>query len=68
MKLKRFYDGENGSLRINSSEFLVLWGGYPLEEASWEPEENFSNLDQLHQDLESGLILEDKERIYNLSF
>lgn len=24
-------------------EFLVLWVGYPLEESTWDPEENFTD-------------------------
>ena len=41
-------------------EFLVLWAGYPLEEATWEPEDNFPDRQALHKDLESGLIPEEK--------
>ena len=47
---------KNKSIR----EFLVLWAGYPLEEATWEPEDNIPDKEALHKDLESGLIPEDK--------
>ena len=36
-------------------EFLVLWQGYPLEDATWEPEANFTNKEVLEHNL-----LEDK--------
>ena len=41
-------------------EFLVLYESYPLDKGSLELEKHFSNQDQLHQDLEVGLIPEDK--------
>ena len=41
-------------------DFLVLSAGYPLEEATWEPEDSFPDREALHEDLESGLIPEDK--------
>ena len=41
-------------------EFLVLWAGYPLEEATWEPRDNFSDKEALCKDLESGCIPKDK--------
>ena len=41
-------------------EFLVVWAGYPLEEATWEPEDSFPDKEALHKDLESGPISEDK--------
>ena len=37
-------------------EFLTVWEGFPLEDASWEPEENFSDPAQLQEDINSGLI------------
>ena len=37
-------------------EFLIVWTGFPLEDASWEPEGNFSDLAQLQEDIDSGLI------------
>ena len=33
-------------------EFLTMWRGYPLEEASWVPEKDFSDQGQLQIDLE----------------
>ena len=33
-------------------EYYVLWRGYPLEEASWVPEDNFEDKEQLRRDLE----------------
>ena len=41
-------------------EFLVVWTGYPLEEAMWEPETNFSDKIALQKDIESGRIPEVK--------
>ena len=32
-------------------EYLVLWAGYPIEEATWEPEENFDDLKILEDNL-----------------
>ena len=33
-------------------EFLTMWRGYPLEEASWVPERDFSDQRQLQLDIE----------------
>ena len=41
-------------------EFLVLWASYPLEEATWEPENSFLDREALHKDFKSGIIPEDK--------
>ena len=41
-------------------EFLVVWTGYPLEEATWEPETNFPDKTALQEDIESGRIPEVK--------
>ena len=38
---------KNKSIR----EFLVLWAGYPLEEAAWDPKHNFADKEALHKDL-----------------
>ena len=35
-------------------EFLVLWKGYPIEEASWIPEDNITYKDQLQEELDEG--------------
>ena len=41
-------------------EYLVLWKGYPIAEASWIPAEQFSHPDQLQQYLEDDQPLEEK--------
>ena len=41
-------------------EFLVVKAGYPLEEATWELENNFFARIALHEGLEIGQIAEDK--------
>ena len=33
-------------------EFLVLWKGYPIEEASWIPEDNITYKEQLQEELD----------------
>ena len=35
----------------SKKEYLVLWSGYPMEEASWIPAENFDDQDRLQEDL-----------------
>ena len=35
-------------------EFLVLWKGYPIEEASWIPEDNITYKDQLQEELDEA--------------
>lgn len=40
-------------------EYLILWIGYPLEEATWEPKANFTYQEQLIEDPEAGLISEE---------
>ena len=42
------------------TEYLVLWKGYPVTEASWIQAEQFSYLDQLQQYLEDDQPLEEK--------
>ena len=41
-------------------EYLVLWKGYPIVEASWIQAEQFSHPDQLQQYLEDDQPLEEK--------
>ena len=41
-------------------EFLVIWYGYPLEEAQWISEANFRYLAQLRQQLKDDRPVEDK--------
>ena len=43
---------------MDIQEFHVLWADYPLEDAKWEPEDNFSDKEALYEDLESGRISE----------
>ena len=41
-------------------EFLTMWRGYSLEEASWVPEKDFSNQHQVQIDLVNDNPLEEK--------
>ena len=41
-------------------EFLVLWQGYPMEDAEWIPASYFSDQDALQRDMQANLIPEDK--------
>ena len=38
--------------RHSHNEYLVLWQGYPLEEATWEPEAHFTDSAILKQNLQ----------------
>ena len=38
-------------------EFLTVWTGFPLEDVSWEPENQFSNSNQLKEDIDTRLII-----------
>ena len=38
--------------RTGRKEYLTLWTGYPIEEATWEPEEHFDDREALHRSLE----------------
>ena len=46
--------------RRRHREFLVLWQGYPMEDAEWIPASYFSDPDALQRDVEANRILEDK--------
>ena len=46
--------------RRRHREFLVLWQGYPMEDAEWIPASYFSNPDTLQRDVEATRIPEDK--------
>ena len=37
--------------RTGRKEYLTLWTGYPIEEATWEPEEHFDDREALHRSL-----------------
>ena len=53
MRLRNFYVGGIGRFRTERKrEFLVLWKGYPIEEASWIPEDNITYKDQLQEELD----------------
>ena len=41
-------------------EFLVLWQGYPVEDAEWIPTSFFSDQDALQEDLRTRKILEEQ--------
>ena len=49
-KLLRWRWRRHGNRRTR--EFLVLWKGRPLHEASWVPEEKFTDADTLEADIE----------------
>ena len=40
-------------------EYLTLWTGYPLEEATWEPEENFDDREALLRSLKEENLPEE---------
>ena len=42
--------------RRRRCEFLVLWQGYPVEEAKWIPASYFSDQDALQEDVQIGRI------------
>ena len=42
-------------------EYLVLWAGYPIEEATWEPKESFDDLKTLQENLKEDQPLEERE-------
>ena len=46
--------------RRRHREFLVLWQGYPMEDAEWIPASYFSDQDALQRDMQANLIPEDK--------
>ena len=48
----RWWQREKGNNLIR--EVLVVWIGYPLKEATWEPEINFPDKTALQEDIESG--------------
>ena len=46
----------NSKTQWRRSEFLVLWQGYPVEEAEWIPASYFSDQDALREDIEANWI------------
>ena len=50
----------NSKTRRQQREFLVLWQGYPVEEAEWIPESYFSDQDALRADIEANRIPEEQ--------
>ena len=46
--------------RRRRREFLVLWQGYPVEEAEWIPASYFSDQDALQEDVRTGRIPEEQ--------
>ena len=48
--------------RYSHMEYLVLWEGYPLEEATWEPESNFDDKDVLQHNLREDKPIEVEPR------
>ena len=46
--------------RRRQREFLVLWQGYPVEEAEWIPASYFSDQDALEADIEANRIPEEQ--------
>ena len=63
----RYFDVErilqwrwNTKTRQRHREFLVLWQGYPMEDAEWIPASYFSDPDALQRDVAANRIPEDK--------
>ena len=45
--------------RRRKKEFLVLWGGYPIDDASWIPANNFDYPDELQKMIDCDNPMED---------
>ena len=45
--------------RRSTREFLVIWRGYPLDEAQWIPKANFTYPELLRQQLKEDRLVED---------
>ena len=50
----------NSKTRRRQREFLVLWQGYPMEDAEWIPASFFSDQDALQDDIRANIIPEDQ--------
>ena len=50
----------NSKTRRRRHEFLVLWQGYPIEDAEWIPLSFFSDPDALQEDVHTGWIPEEQ--------
>ena len=50
----------NSKTRRRQREFLVLWQGYPMEDAEWIPASYFSNQDALQEDIQANGIPEER--------
>ena len=50
----------NSKTQWRQREFLVLWQGYPVEEAEWIPASFFSDPDALQEDVRIGRIPEEQ--------
>ena len=46
--------------RRRRREFLVLWQGYPTEDAEWIPASYFSDQDALQEDIQANRIPEEQ--------
>ena len=46
--------------RRQQREFLVLWQGYPMEDAEWIPASYFSDQDALQEDIQANRIPEEQ--------
>ena len=50
----------NSRTRRRQREFLVLWQGYPMEDAEWIPASYFSDQDALQEDIQANRIPEEQ--------
>ena len=50
----------NSKTRRRKREFLVLWQGYPMEDAEWIPASYFSDQDALQEDIQANRIPEEQ--------
>ena len=64
--LKRYY-GEDGVQRQDyvACELLVLWQGYPMEDAKWISASYFSDEDALQENIQANQIPEEQYTQYS---